>query len=90
MFVWVIDEHLAKIWKWLGVPDPSTNRKTAMELCHQGTGQWLLNVLEAMQWKQEASSFIWVHGICKLNFVLTKLHTNTMVWKAGCGKSILW
>jgi hypothetical protein len=52
-----------KIQEWLSPPDPSTNLNKAQNLCHKGSGMWLLNSKEYSSWETEQESFLWLHGI---------------------------
>ena len=47
---------------WLGLPDPSTNYRAALEKRHPDTGSWLLNGQAFKEWKSSQSSFMWIHG----------------------------
>ncbi|KAI0188487.1 hypothetical protein EV127DRAFT_367996 [Xylaria flabelliformis] len=57
------DAHLNTIRNWLSPSDPSTNFNDALELCHPGSGQWLLRHTAYSTWKSKNNSFLWLCGI---------------------------
>ncbi|CUS12880.1 unnamed protein product, partial [Tuber aestivum] len=52
-----------KIQKWLNVVDPTTNYSTALALREPGTGNWLLQGREYIDWKERRGGVLWLHGI---------------------------
>ncbi|KAH7065082.1 hypothetical protein B0J12DRAFT_24715 [Macrophomina phaseolina] len=57
------DAKLTKIRKWLSAPDPSLNYQKAQKQRQAGTGLWFLESDQYAQWKTNAASFLWLHGI---------------------------
>ncbi|KAF8351877.1 ectomycorrhiza-induced ankyrin-domain/NACHT-domain-containing protein, partial [Amanita rubescens] len=57
------EELLAKLKKWLNVPDPSVSHNNAREKHLQGSGQWLLGDKRYIKWKEQSNSFMWINGI---------------------------
>ncbi|CUS12882.1 unnamed protein product, partial [Tuber aestivum] len=51
------------IQKWLNVVDPTSNYSTALALREPGTGSWLLQGREYMNWKGGRGGVLWLHGI---------------------------
>lgn len=54
-----------KINQWLDAPLPSSNHSIAMKKRQPNTGEWFTKSIEFAQWKTEARSLIWLHGIRK-------------------------
>ncbi|CUS06945.1 unnamed protein product, partial [Tuber aestivum] len=54
---------LQKIQKWLNVVDPTLNYSSALKLREPGTGNWLLQGREYMDWKEGRRGLLWLHGI---------------------------
>jgi hypothetical protein len=54
--------HDQAIEKWLSPADISANHANARQLCHPGTGQWLLKSPEFISWKTQSRSFLWLSG----------------------------
>ena len=57
---------------WLSPPDPSTNHRFLSGRQHQGTGMWLFEGDEYMEWKSKSTaSLLWIHGkrapLCSLS-----------------------
>jgi DNA replication protein DnaC len=52
-----------KIGRWLQAPDPSINYNKALKLRHEGSGGWFLKSSNFTEWKEQKSSFLWLHGI---------------------------
>ena len=52
----------AEILQWLAAPDPSTNLRHALEQRLDGTGKWLLESSEFLEWNTRPSSFLWLQG----------------------------
>ncbi|KAF3113826.1 hypothetical protein TWF706_009196 [Orbilia oligospora] len=59
--------------RWLAAPNASTNYNKALQQRHEGSGDWLIESKQFIEWKTSAmrDSFLWLHGI------------------PGCGKTIL-
>ncbi|KAF3226538.1 hypothetical protein TWF106_000279 [Orbilia oligospora] len=59
--------------RWLAAPNVSTNYNKALQQRHEGSGDWLIESKQFIEWKTSAmrNSFLWLHGI------------------PGCGKTIL-
>ncbi|KAF2866229.1 ankyrin repeat-containing domain protein [Massariosphaeria phaeospora] len=57
------DLKLVKIREWLSAPDPSTNYQKALKQRHDDTGLWFLESDQYAEWKTNATSFFWLHGI---------------------------
>ncbi|KAK6496051.1 hypothetical protein TWF481_002076 [Arthrobotrys musiformis] len=52
-----------EIEQWLSAPDPSTNYNRALEQRHEGSGSWLLQSEQFIEWKtSERTSTLWLHG----------------------------
>jgi hypothetical protein len=61
--VQVQEERLGEFLKWLSAPDPATNHYKACKKRQAGTGLWLLESREFAEWKENAASRLWLHGI---------------------------
>lgn len=58
----------------------------------KGTGAWLLDALEDLQWEQGNVLLVWGHGIGEYNTLSYSLHntsTSTDISPAGAGKTFL-
>jgi hypothetical protein len=77
-----------KYQKWLGAPDPSFNHNNAREKHLNNTGMWLLDDPKYVGWKQDANSFMWIHGICECSSSHHGYSDRFVI--AGCGKTIIW
>ena len=51
-----------KLHLWLSAPDPSSNHHRALEQRQQGTGIWLENRQEFIEWKSSPKSSLWLYG----------------------------
>ncbi|KAF5591594.1 ankyrin repeat [Fusarium subglutinans] len=47
---------------WLDPADPSVDHNKAREVCHSGTGRWLLDSPQYITWKSQKNSFLWLKG----------------------------
>ncbi|KAF5674100.1 ankyrin repeat L25 [Fusarium circinatum] len=47
---------------WLDPTDPSVDHNKAREICHSGTGRWLLDSPQYVTWKSQENSFLWLNG----------------------------
>lgn len=56
------EELQHRLSQWLGLPDPSTNYRKALEKRHPETGLWLLNGQRFDEWKRLSFSLMWLHG----------------------------
>ncbi|KAI9656998.1 MAG: hypothetical protein M1829_000355 [Trizodia sp. TS-e1964] len=54
---------LVEIRRWLASPDSSVNYHKAKKLCQPNTGLWLLESENFKRWKENESTFMWLHGI---------------------------
>ena len=52
-----------KLFRWLQVPDPSSNYNAARKARQSGTNSWLLNGPEFLKWRSDPGSSLWLHGI---------------------------
>ena len=52
-----------KIRLWLKPPDPTTNYNTAVEARQVGTGAWLIQSQDFVDWMTTRGSFMWICGI---------------------------
>ncbi|SCN82667.1 uncharacterized protein FFC1_03968 [Fusarium fujikuroi] len=50
------------ISRWLNPSDPSVDHNKARQVCHSGTGEWLLKSPEYLTWKSRDNSFLWLYG----------------------------
>ncbi|KAI1528603.1 vegetative incompatibility protein HET-E-1, partial [Pyrenophora tritici-repentis] len=58
-----IEVRLGKICSWLSAPDPSTNYHKAHKQRQAKTGLWLLESAKFAEWKERATSRLWLYGI---------------------------
>lgn len=58
-----LSQYEREIREWLLAPDPSINYIHALEKRHEGTGAWFIDDQAFADWKEQPSSFIWLHGI---------------------------
>ena len=63
MLIYIADEKLEAIRRWLCAPDPSENYHKALKQQQPGTGEWFLDSKEFSNWKSEPASFLWLYGI---------------------------
>ena len=52
-----------QIFQWLAAPDPSSNHNKACQIKQRETGRWLIGSTSYIKWKEQRSSFLWLHGI---------------------------
>ncbi|CUS10700.1 unnamed protein product, partial [Tuber aestivum] len=52
-----------EVQKWLNVVDPATNFSSALAVREPGTGNWLLEGRDYMDWKEGRGGVFWLHGI---------------------------
>ncbi|KAF1939184.1 hypothetical protein EJ02DRAFT_504930 [Clathrospora elynae] len=57
------DLKLVKIREWLSAPDPSMNYQKALKQRQDDTGLWFLESDQYAEWRTDATSFFWLHGI---------------------------
>ncbi len=57
------DKHLLQ---WISSINVSDSYNRSLNLRESGTGVWLLNSAEYMDWRANAQTFLWLHGTCKL------------------------
>jgi hypothetical protein len=57
------DKTLSKIRQWLSSPNPSVNYEKALKLRQHDTGLWFLDGERYANWKIDAASYLWLHGI---------------------------
>ncbi|KAJ6586288.1 hypothetical protein DFH09DRAFT_254907 [Mycena vulgaris] len=50
-----------KLEKWLACPDMKQKQLETLELCHKGTGHWLLEGHKFIQWQDNPGS-LWIRG----------------------------
>ena len=62
-----LNDTVERINRWLAAPLPSFNHNTAMKKKQPNTGEWFTQSKEFAEWKNEKSSFIWLHGIRRSN-----------------------
>ncbi|KAE9389600.1 hypothetical protein BT96DRAFT_926465 [Gymnopus androsaceus JB14] len=60
-FTIVSTDEKEKIRKWLDAPDCATNFQVADDKRAEGTGEWILNHLEYVKWKQNSGK-LWIQG----------------------------
>ncbi|CUS15227.1 unnamed protein product, partial [Tuber aestivum] len=59
-----LDENkYQEVQKWLNVVDPTSNYSSALSLREPGTGNWLLQGNEYIDWKGGRGGVLWLHGI---------------------------
>lgn len=90
-----LNTTVEKVSQWLTASLPSSNHNAAIKKRQPRTGEWFTQGKEFAEWKMgTSSSFIWLHGIRKLEKpALIVISGDVDVnWSliAGCGKTILW
>ncbi|KAE9393572.1 hypothetical protein BT96DRAFT_923980 [Gymnopus androsaceus JB14] len=60
-FIVVSTDEKEKIRKWLDAPDCATNFRVADDKRVEGTGEWILNHPEYVEWKQNPG-ILWIQG----------------------------
>ncbi|THU82633.1 hypothetical protein K435DRAFT_971883 [Dendrothele bispora CBS 962.96] len=73
--------------EWLDAPDPSTNYVTARDKRVEGTGTWLLNHPQFIQWKKTGHLF-WLQG--KAGSGKTFLCTNVITHLQNQGHQVFY
>ncbi|KAF8326451.1 ankyrin repeat-containing domain protein [Amanita rubescens] len=73
------EELLAKLKKWLNVPDPSVSHNNAREKHLEGSGQWLLRDKRYIKWKEQSNSFMWINGISGCGKTLICKDSSTII-----------
>lgn len=48
--------------QWLSPVDPHENHKSAISAHEEGSGDWILESKEFMEWQQARNSFLWLSG----------------------------
>ncbi|KAF2460324.1 ankyrin repeat-containing domain protein, partial [Lineolata rhizophorae] len=56
-------QQLDRMRYWLSAPDPSPNYQKALKEHHPDNGHWFLRSQKYENWKSEAASIMWLHGI---------------------------
>ncbi|KAI0028263.1 hypothetical protein K488DRAFT_73898 [Vararia minispora EC-137] len=51
-----------EIRHWLSPPDPSTNHNNIVTSRHEGTGAWIFQRADFVDWKSDGCGFYWIHG----------------------------
>lgn len=57
------DSRQWKVMQWLSAPDSSINQNKALQQRHEGSGEWVLQREEFVEWKTRLNSILWLHGI---------------------------
>lgn len=85
------DKHSDNITKWLGASDVSTNWHKAIETRHPRSGQALLEHETFTAWKNQQSSFLWLHGIpgCGKT-ILASTVIETLKANEECSQALLY
>ena len=77
------------IHRWLSPPDPSTNHNIACDTHHKKTASWFFQGSIFQEWKS-AGSLLWIHGKRLPDPLSNLTPSNTILYVAGSGKSVLW
>ncbi|CUS14574.1 unnamed protein product, partial [Tuber aestivum] len=77
------------VQKWLNVVDPTSDYSSARELREPGTGSWLLEGREYMNWKEGQRGLLWLHGIREFTHWFKSYAPRMVINISGCGKSVL-
>ncbi|CUS08890.1 unnamed protein product, partial [Tuber aestivum] len=56
-------KEFRKVLKWLNVVDPGANYSYALSVRQPGTGNWLLEGPEYIDWKEGRGGVLWLYGI---------------------------
>ena len=59
----VADDTKDRVLQWLSSTNPSSNHNAARKKHEPSTGAWLLRSQSFIEWKNNANSFLWLHGI---------------------------
>ncbi|KKY28023.1 putative ankyrin repeat protein [Diplodia seriata] len=57
------DKCMSEITKWLNSPDQGVNHDKKRKEHMDNTGEWFITGTSIQQWKQLASSVLWLYGI---------------------------
>ncbi|PWW73241.1 ankyrin, partial [Tuber magnatum] len=57
------EKEFLEVLNWLSVVDPDPNFSSALEVREPGTGAWLLEGCEYMDWKEGRGGVLWLYGI---------------------------
>jgi hypothetical protein len=57
------DTRRSRIHRWLSPPDPLINYQKALKQRQHDTGLWFLKGKRYASWKEDAASYLWLHGI---------------------------
>ena len=57
-----LSKELEEAVQWLAASDPETNYQSALQLRESGTGSWLVESTEYVQWKTGLTKHLWLHG----------------------------
>ncbi len=77
------------IHNWLSPPDPSTNHNIACGTRHKKMASWFFQGSIYQEWKL-TGSLLWVHGKRSHRTLSNLTRSNTILYVAGSGKSVLW
>ena len=77
------------IHNWLSPPDPSTNHNIACGTRHKKMASWFFQGSIYQEWKS-TGSLLWVHGKRSHRTLSNLTRSNTILYVAGSGKSVLW
>lgn len=79
-------DEIQRLFRWLSSFDPSTNHQTARDLYHDGTGQWVFDVPEFVEWIGTMNSGLWIYGIPGAGkTILSSLIIETLFEAKGTG-----
>jgi hypothetical protein len=63
----VVDQTVrTNLEKWLQPASVAVSQRDAANKRHRGTGNWLFERSEFIEWIYAPSSLLWLHGICAL------------------------
>ncbi|CUS13270.1 unnamed protein product [Tuber aestivum] len=57
------EKELREAQRWLNIVDPASNYSSPLAVREPGTGGWLLEGPESMDWKEDRGGVPWLHGI---------------------------
>ncbi|CUS10694.1 unnamed protein product, partial [Tuber aestivum] len=57
------ETEFREVQKWLNVVDPAANFSSALAVREPGTGNWLLEGRDYMDWKEGNGGVLWLYGI---------------------------
>jgi hypothetical protein len=61
----VLDSEHEAIMRWLSSIDPCESHEAAISTHQQGTGNWIIESKEFVEWYQAESSILWLSGFRK-------------------------